>query len=155
MAAFGHGSKLIGDASRIGILYRSDKRSCRGSDRRSSHIEEDNPDNSARILAGMAQLLEQLMLAGFTTEEAKADTIADQELKRVNRIFEGLNEGIWPKSSLGHQTKFNELFSLDRSGGSSTGLMRNMLVGSEVRKGGSAGEKIKFGSWISNGDVQT
>ncbi|KZV23002.1 hypothetical protein F511_16753 [Dorcoceras hygrometricum] len=64
------------------------------------------------------------MLAGFTTEEAKADTIADQELKRVNRIFEGLNEGIWPKSSLGHQTKFNELFSLDRSGGSNTGLMR-------------------------------
>ncbi|KZV29859.1 hypothetical protein F511_06711 [Dorcoceras hygrometricum] len=30
----------------------------------------------------------------------------------------------WSKSSLGHQTKFDELFSLDRSGGSSTGLMR-------------------------------
>ncbi|KZV35206.1 feruloyl CoA ortho-hydroxylase 1 [Dorcoceras hygrometricum] len=38
------------------------------------------------------------MLAGFTTEEAEADTVADQELKRVNRIFGGLNEGIWPKT---------------------------------------------------------
>ncbi|KZV50806.1 putative nucleoredoxin 3 [Dorcoceras hygrometricum] len=37
------------------------------------------------------------MLAGFTTEEAEADTVADQGLKRVNRIFGGLNEGIWPK----------------------------------------------------------
>ncbi|KZV41875.1 hypothetical protein F511_33066 [Dorcoceras hygrometricum] len=39
-----------------------------------------------------------LMLAGFTTEEAEADTVADQGLKRVNRIFGGLNEGIWPKT---------------------------------------------------------
>ncbi|KZV35624.1 rRNA methyltransferase [Dorcoceras hygrometricum] len=39
----------------------------------------------------------QQMLAGFTTEEAEADTVADQGLKRVNRIFGGLNEGIWPK----------------------------------------------------------
>ncbi|KZV15729.1 hypothetical protein F511_32847 [Dorcoceras hygrometricum] len=38
------------------------------------------------------------MLAGFTTEEAEADTVADQGLKRVNRIFGGLNEGIWPKT---------------------------------------------------------
>ncbi|KZV20845.1 hypothetical protein F511_41015 [Dorcoceras hygrometricum] len=38
------------------------------------------------------------MLAGFTTEEAEADTIADQGLKRVNCIFGGLNEGIWPKT---------------------------------------------------------
>ncbi|KZV36523.1 diphteria toxin resistance protein 2, dph2 [Dorcoceras hygrometricum] len=38
------------------------------------------------------------MLAGFTTEEAEADTVADQGLKRVNRIFRGLNEGIWPKT---------------------------------------------------------
>ncbi|KZV19241.1 hypothetical protein F511_20977 [Dorcoceras hygrometricum] len=74
------------------------------------------------------------MLAGFTTEEARYHTIADQELKRVNRIFEGLNEGIWTQLRLGHQTKFNELFSLDRSGGSSTGLMRNMLVGSESQE---------------------
>ncbi|KZV20819.1 hypothetical protein F511_43481 [Dorcoceras hygrometricum] len=38
------------------------------------------------------------MLAGFITEEAEADTVADQGLKRVNRIFGGLNEGIWPKT---------------------------------------------------------
>ncbi|KZV43022.1 protein trichome birefringence-like 43 [Dorcoceras hygrometricum] len=38
------------------------------------------------------------MLAGFKTEEAEADTVADQGLKRVNRIFGGLNEGIWPKT---------------------------------------------------------
>ncbi|KZT76766.1 NAD(H) kinase 1 [Dorcoceras hygrometricum] len=38
------------------------------------------------------------MLAGFTIEEAEADTVADQGLKRVNRIFGGLNEGIWPKT---------------------------------------------------------
>ncbi|KZV48593.1 hypothetical protein F511_25185 [Dorcoceras hygrometricum] len=38
------------------------------------------------------------MLAGFTTEEAEADTVADQGLKRVNRIFGGLNEGLWPKT---------------------------------------------------------
>ncbi|KZV13882.1 hypothetical protein F511_44880 [Dorcoceras hygrometricum] len=38
------------------------------------------------------------MLAGFTTEEAEADTVADQGLKRVNRIFGGLNKGIWPKT---------------------------------------------------------
>ncbi|KZV31870.1 hypothetical protein F511_43619 [Dorcoceras hygrometricum] len=38
------------------------------------------------------------MLAGFTTEEAEADTVADQGLKRVNRIFGGLNERIWPKT---------------------------------------------------------
>ncbi|KZV56118.1 putative inactive serine/threonine-protein kinase lvsG [Dorcoceras hygrometricum] len=38
------------------------------------------------------------MLAGFTTEEAEADTVADQGLKRVNRICGGLNEGIWPKT---------------------------------------------------------
>ncbi|KZV13513.1 hypothetical protein F511_45324 [Dorcoceras hygrometricum] len=38
------------------------------------------------------------MLTGFTTEEAEADTVADQGLKRVNRIFGGLNEGIWPKT---------------------------------------------------------
>ncbi|KZT75774.1 hypothetical protein F511_47201 [Dorcoceras hygrometricum] len=38
------------------------------------------------------------MLAGFTTEEAEADTVADQGLKRVKRIFGGLNEGIWPKT---------------------------------------------------------
>ncbi|KZV51716.1 transcription factor IIIB 90 kDa subunit-like [Dorcoceras hygrometricum] len=40
--------------------------------------------------------------AGFTTEEAEADTVADQELKRVNRIFGGLNEGIWPKTGGAH-----------------------------------------------------
>ncbi|KZV22328.1 transcription factor HBP-1b(c38)-like [Dorcoceras hygrometricum] len=33
----------------------------------------------------------------------RSDTVADQELKIVNRIFGGLNEGIWPKSSLGHE----------------------------------------------------
>ncbi|KZT75722.1 hypothetical protein F511_47252 [Dorcoceras hygrometricum] len=38
------------------------------------------------------------MLAGFTKEEAEADTVADQGLKRVNRIFGGLNEGIWAKT---------------------------------------------------------
>ncbi|KZV28814.1 hypothetical protein F511_06248 [Dorcoceras hygrometricum] len=38
------------------------------------------------------------MLVGFTTEEAEADTVADQGQKRVNRIFGGLNEGIWPKT---------------------------------------------------------
>ncbi|KZT75267.1 rRNA methyltransferase [Dorcoceras hygrometricum] len=38
------------------------------------------------------------MLAGFTTEESEADTVADQGLKRVNRIFGSLNEGIWPKT---------------------------------------------------------
>ncbi|KZV25103.1 COBRA-like protein 11 [Dorcoceras hygrometricum] len=43
-------------------------------------------------------LLSVQMLAGFTTEEAEADTVADQGLKRVNRIFGGLNEGIWPKT---------------------------------------------------------
>ncbi|KZV53444.1 disease resistance protein-like [Dorcoceras hygrometricum] len=42
-------------------------------------------------------LLSVRMLAGFTTEESEADTVADQWLKRVNRIFGGLNEGIWPK----------------------------------------------------------
>ncbi|KZV17320.1 hypothetical protein F511_03931 [Dorcoceras hygrometricum] len=64
------------------------------------------------------------MLAGNTTREVESDTIAEQELKTGKRDFGGLNEGIWPKSSLGHQTKFDELCSLDRSGGSSTGLMR-------------------------------
>ncbi|KZV55797.1 hypothetical protein F511_26614 [Dorcoceras hygrometricum] len=64
------------------------------------------------------------MLAGNTTREVESDTVAEQELKTVKRDFGGLNEGIWPKSSLGHQTKFHELCSLDRSGGSSTGLMR-------------------------------
>ncbi|KZV46155.1 hypothetical protein F511_23891 [Dorcoceras hygrometricum] len=38
------------------------------------------------------------MLAGFTSEEAEADTVADQGLKRVNRVFGGPNEGIWPKT---------------------------------------------------------
>ncbi|KZV26350.1 hypothetical protein F511_39429 [Dorcoceras hygrometricum] len=42
--------------------------------------------------------VDKAMLAGFTTEEAEADTVADQGLKRVNRIFGGLNEGIWPKT---------------------------------------------------------
>ncbi|KZV37466.1 hypothetical protein F511_14882 [Dorcoceras hygrometricum] len=42
------------------------------------------------------------MLAGFTTEEAEADTVADQGLKRVNHIFGGLNEGIWPKTGGAH-----------------------------------------------------
>ncbi|KZV52426.1 hypothetical protein F511_32137 [Dorcoceras hygrometricum] len=64
------------------------------------------------------------MLAGNTTREFESDTVAEQELKTVIRDFGGLNEGIWPKSSLGHQMKFHELCSLDRSGGSSTGLMR-------------------------------
>ncbi|KZV40634.1 hypothetical protein F511_34398 [Dorcoceras hygrometricum] len=40
----------------------------------------------------------QQILAGFITEEAEADTVADQGLKRVNHIFGGLNEGIWPKT---------------------------------------------------------
>ncbi|KZV24375.1 hypothetical protein F511_17566 [Dorcoceras hygrometricum] len=69
-------------------------------------------------------LLSVQMLAGFTTEEAEADIVADQELKIVKRDFGGLNEGIWPKSSLGHETMLDELCSLDRSGGSSTGLMQ-------------------------------
>ncbi|KZV41295.1 hypothetical protein F511_38433 [Dorcoceras hygrometricum] len=60
------------------------------------------------------------MLAGNTTREVESDTIAEQELKTVKRDFGGLNEGIWPKNSLGHQKKFDELCSLDRSGGSST-----------------------------------
>ncbi|KZV24722.1 hypothetical protein F511_23821 [Dorcoceras hygrometricum] len=64
------------------------------------------------------------MLAGNTTREVESDTVAEQELKTVKRDFGGLNEGIWPKSSLGHLTKFNELCSLDRSGESSTGLIR-------------------------------
>ncbi|KZV24048.1 hypothetical protein F511_42781 [Dorcoceras hygrometricum] len=42
--------------------------------------------------------IDHQILAGFTTEEAEADTVADQGLKRVNRIFGGLNEGIWPKT---------------------------------------------------------
>ncbi|KZV42415.1 lysM domain-containing GPI-anchored protein 2 [Dorcoceras hygrometricum] len=50
--------------------------------------------SSCKIPAGSYK---QEMLAGFTTEEAEADTVADQGLKRVNRIFGGLNEGIWPK----------------------------------------------------------
>ncbi|KZV44187.1 BTB/POZ domain-containing protein [Dorcoceras hygrometricum] len=64
------------------------------------------------------------MLAGNTTREVESDTVGEQELKTVKRYFGGLNEGIWPKSSLGHETKFDVLCSLDRSGGSSTGLMQ-------------------------------
>ncbi|KZV39109.1 hypothetical protein F511_33560 [Dorcoceras hygrometricum] len=41
------------------------------------------------------------MLAGNTTREVESDIIAEQELKTVKRDFGGLNEGIWPKSSLG------------------------------------------------------
>ncbi|KZV15605.1 hypothetical protein F511_41177 [Dorcoceras hygrometricum] len=48
------------------------------------------------LLVGNQQLA--TMLAGFTTEEAEADTVADQGLKRVNHIFGGLKEGIWPKT---------------------------------------------------------
>ncbi|KZV32140.1 trypsin-like serine protease [Dorcoceras hygrometricum] len=40
------------------------------------------------------------MLAGNTTREVESDTVAEQELKTVKRVFGGLNEGIWPKSSL-------------------------------------------------------
>ncbi|KZV21944.1 trafficking protein particle complex subunit 11 [Dorcoceras hygrometricum] len=114
------------------------------------------------------------MLAGNTTREVELDTVAEQELKTVKRDFEGLNEGIWSKSSLGHRTKFDELCSLDRSGGRSTGLMRKYAswfsmcakmdqLEQLVRKDGSDGEKIKFtgglvyhldGSWISNGDQE-
>ncbi|KZV42938.1 pentatricopeptide repeat-containing protein chloroplastic [Dorcoceras hygrometricum] len=73
------------------------------------------------------------MLAGNTTREVESDTVVEQELKTVKRDFEGLNEGIWPKSSLGHQTRFDELCSLDRSGGSSTGLMRKYANGGQIR----------------------
>ncbi|KZV52303.1 L-type lectin-domain containing receptor kinase IV.2-like [Dorcoceras hygrometricum] len=79
------------------------------------------------------------MLAENTTREVESDTVAVQELKTVKRDFGGLNKGIWPKSSLDHQTKFSELCSLDRSGGSSTVSCQNMQVGSDVRKDGSAG----------------
>ncbi|KZV33264.1 N-formylglutamate deformylase [Dorcoceras hygrometricum] len=65
-------------------------------------------------------LLSVHMLAGNTTREVESDTVAEQELKTVKRNFGGPKEGIWPKSSLGHQTKFDELCSLGRSGGSST-----------------------------------
>ncbi|KZV51882.1 hypothetical protein F511_13566 [Dorcoceras hygrometricum] len=71
------------------------------------------------------------MLAGFTTEEPEADTVADQELKRVNRIFGGLNEGIWPKTE--ELTAKSESCSLDRFGGNSTGLMRK-FIGKSSRK---------------------
>ncbi|KZV49434.1 hypothetical protein F511_30103 [Dorcoceras hygrometricum] len=50
------------------------------------------------ILFSDQQVVSEQMLAGFTTEEAEADTVADQGLKRVNRIFGGLNEGIWAKT---------------------------------------------------------
>ncbi|KZV54831.1 hypothetical protein F511_38263 [Dorcoceras hygrometricum] len=40
------------------------------------------------------------MLAGNTTREVESDTIAEQQLKTVKHDFGGLNEGIWPKSSL-------------------------------------------------------
>ncbi|KZV55320.1 hypothetical protein F511_18852 [Dorcoceras hygrometricum] len=40
------------------------------------------------------------MLAGNTKREVESDTVAEQELKTVKRDFGGLNEGIWPKSSL-------------------------------------------------------
>ncbi|KZV26241.1 hypothetical protein F511_37237 [Dorcoceras hygrometricum] len=86
-------------------------------------------------------------LAGFTTEEAEADTVGDQELKTVKRDFGGLNEGIWPKSSLGHQTKFDELCSLDRSGGSSTGFMRKYASWFRVKTSWST-KVYKGTSWI-------
>ncbi|KZV40520.1 hypothetical protein F511_40354 [Dorcoceras hygrometricum] len=68
------------------------------------------------------------MLSGNTTREVESDIVAEQELKTVKRDFGGLSEGIWPKSSLGHQTMFDELCSLDRFGGSSTGLMRKYAI---------------------------
>ncbi|KZV21090.1 hypothetical protein F511_35691 [Dorcoceras hygrometricum] len=52
-------------------------------------------------------LLSVHMLAGNTSREFESDTVAEQELKTVKRDFGGLNEGIWPKSSLDHQTWFN------------------------------------------------
>ncbi|KZV46058.1 phototropin-2-like [Dorcoceras hygrometricum] len=79
------------------------------------------------------------MLAGNTIREVESDTIAEQELKIVKRDFGGLNEGIWPKRSLGHQTNFDELCSLDCSGGSSTGLMRKYTSWFRCAEDGSAG----------------
>ncbi|KZT75625.1 hypothetical protein F511_47350 [Dorcoceras hygrometricum] len=75
------------------------------------------------------------MLAGNTTREVESDTVEEQELKTVKRDFGGLKEGIWPKSSLGHQTKFDELCSLGRSEGVALVSCINMQVGSD----GSAG----------------
>ncbi|KZV17600.1 hypothetical protein F511_14997 [Dorcoceras hygrometricum] len=101
------------------------------------------------------------MLAGNTTREVESDTVAEQELKTVKCDFEGLNEGIWPKSSFGRQTSCARWTVPEGVALVSCG---NMQVGSDVRKDGSAGEKIKFiaglvyhldGSWISNGDVQS
>ncbi|KZT75807.1 pleiotropic drug resistance protein 1-like [Dorcoceras hygrometricum] len=71
------------------------------------------------------------MLAGFTTEEAEADTVADQGLKRVNRIFGGLNEGIWPKTE--ELTTKSEYCSLDRFGGNSTSLMQKCDLEQNLR----------------------
>ncbi|KZV46235.1 hypothetical protein F511_08678 [Dorcoceras hygrometricum] len=64
------------------------------------------------------------MLAGNTTREVDSDTVAEQELKTVKRDFGGLNEGIWPKSSLGRQTGC----ARGPFGVSITGLKRNMQV---------------------------
>ncbi|KZV21092.1 hypothetical protein F511_35693 [Dorcoceras hygrometricum] len=80
-------------------------------------------------------LFRKYMLAGNTTRDVESDTAAEQEQKTVKRDFGGLNERIWPKISLGHQTRFGELCSLDRSEGSSTGLLRKyMLAGNTTRE---------------------
>ncbi|KZV48221.1 hypothetical protein F511_44811 [Dorcoceras hygrometricum] len=101
------------------------------------------------------------MLAGNTTREVESDTVAEKELKTVKRNFGGLNEGIWPKSSLGRQTSCARWTFPE---GVALVSCENMQVGSDVQKDGSVGEKIKFtaglvyhldDSWISNGDVQS
>ncbi|KZV23488.1 hypothetical protein F511_41209 [Dorcoceras hygrometricum] len=43
-------------------------------------------------LSRSCQTIRVQMLAGFTTEESKADTVEDQGLKRVNRIFGGITK---------------------------------------------------------------
>ncbi|KZV41893.1 pentatricopeptide repeat-containing protein-like [Dorcoceras hygrometricum] len=71
--------------------------------------------------------------AVVTSSKLIEDFSSHQELKIVNRIFEGLNEGIWPKSGLGQQRTV-ETCLLDRFGGNSTGLMRKCEVSSDVKR---------------------
>ncbi|KZV47818.1 hypothetical protein F511_40130 [Dorcoceras hygrometricum] len=75
------------------------------------------------------------MLAGNTTREVESDTVAEQDLETVKRDFGGLNEGIWPKSSLGHQSCAR--WTVPE--GVALVSCKNMQVGSDVRDDGSAG----------------
>ncbi|KZV26665.1 hypothetical protein F511_34755 [Dorcoceras hygrometricum] len=98
------------------------------------------------------------MLAGFTTEEVEADTVADQELKIVNQHFRRPKRRNLAKNG-GALCISVSLARWTISEGIAQVSCENMQVGSDVREDGSAGKTEpaavdkKRKSWICDDDI--